>query len=373
MKSAMAWWMVSLGAVCLWTQAARAQACAKDEDCVKGFTCQAYETSVCPTSPACERGKECPAPEPCTTETQHQCAPAACKTNADCADFMVCHTSTTTECPAVPATAACPPNQTCPPPEPVDAGSCKPVTSTQCVPRYELPCETAADCGDGFSCEAVEECTCSGTGASGDPGSAPSAVDAGAASGSGSSSSAFAPAPQDAGVEVVPEKAPRTMTTCECHPSTVKSCRLKELDCKTDTDCPSALICRTFGGGSASCMVSPDGGECVTVTSETFSIQRCEPRYYGSVGGVGKDGSTQATSGGLAPATPSGMGTSPVPARDGQQASDAGAAAESSGDAAPSSTSDGGCSVQGPGGESASGYALGLLLIALGLRRRRPR
>jgi len=368
-SSPTSWWMVSLAALlCLWTHAARAQSCSKNEDCLKGFTCQAYQSGVCPASPPCQAGKECPAPAPCEVVTQHQCAPAACATDADCAEFMVCHASSVSDCPtAAPQPAVdCPPNQKCATPPPaIDAGSCMTVTSKQCVPRYQLPCAKDSDCGDGFACEAVEECSCSASGGSAD---APTpSTDAGSAS---SSFAAPRPLPQDAGVATPPDKDGGS-ATCECHPSTTKSCRAKQIDCKSDTDCPSAFTCQTFGTGSASCMVSPDGGACVpgTETSESASYSRCEPRYYGGTVGVAKDGSSEGTLGGpvVAP-TRSGDAGAPVPAIDVSQHSDAGGDPAAAGSSA--------CSVRAVGAQpspAATGYALGFVLLALGLRRRRPR
>lgn len=358
MKSSPTCLWMSLGAlVCLWSSAARAQTCTESSDCPKSFTCQAFESGACPASAPCEAGKECPAPPPCEVVTSHACVPGACATDADCADFMVCHASTISTCAAPVAQPAidCPPNQVCTSPTPaLDAGSCSETTSKTCVPRYELPCQKDADCGDGFSCVAGQECSCS---ASAGKAAAPvPAVD-------GGSADAFAP-------PVEPKPVDGGTSSCECHPTETKSCQAKQIDCKSDADCPSTFLCQTYGGGSATCMVSPDGGACVERKVESFSYQRCTPRYYGgTLGGVAKDGSAQSTAGGL---PVPGTTTRPVAPAEGGPTSDAGVAVESDAGAAPGSS--GACSVRAAGASTSSaaaGHALGLVLLALGLRRRR--
>ena len=385
------WWMLSVGVlVCLWTQGARAESCKESSDCPKGFTCHEYQAGAC-TQPACEPGKMCPPPPPCEVVIEHECIPASCETNADCADFMVCYESTVTECSGGAAEPAvdCPPNEPCTmtkattPVMPV----CTEHKTKQCTPRYELPCQTETDCGAGFSCEATEQCMCSGSAgtAAAEPASAPdssgAAVDAGTSS---SSSDAFAPVPaQDGGTDMFVAAKDAGAPVCECHKSDVKYCRVKEVMCEADKDCPANFACVTYatGSGSASCAAPRDGDGgvvCTTVETKTVEEKRCQPKYYGGGDvGVSKDGSAQApTSGGAMgipmPGSAAAGSGAPVPATDPRHSDDgAESAAEKPAEESAS------CSVRGAGAHSsdgsAAGYALAFVLVALSLRRRRQR
>jgi len=167
---------------------------------------------------------------------------------------------------------------------------------------------------------------------------------------------------------------------CECHPSEVKYCRVKEVKCQADADCPSNFACTTYasGGGSTGCAVpkGADGGACVPSVTTTVEEKRCAPKYSGSAGSLGsKDISAQAPNAGGAMGVPttSGNGTAaPVPSTDPRHTDDDGtesaAATEPATDAAA-------CSVRTPGatGNVAAGYALGFALLASTLRRRRQR
>ena len=371
--------MLGVGVLaCMWTQGVRADGCTQSSDCPKGYTCHEYQSGACAAAKPCAQGEKCPAPPPCEVVTQHECAPGSCNSNADCADFMVCYESSISVCSggaaATDLVAPCPPNQTCPAPKPMPMPmpQCTETKQKQCTPRYELPCQADADCGAGFSCEANQECTCSGSAgrASSEPAPAPAADAGTASSGSGMASDAFAPA-LDAGVAKLP--APdATAPVCECHASEVKSCRVKEVKCQADSDCPSNFACITFasGGGSTSCAVpkGADGGACTPTEIKTIEEKRCEPKYSGgSAALASKDGSTQApTVGGTDTAA------GPVPSADPRHTSDAGA--ESAEENEPLHD-EAACCVRTPGAHDhvAAGYAFGFALLALSLRRRKQR
>ena len=120
--------------------------------CAQGFTCQVVP-GACPLI-ACRDGETCP---PCTPQDSYVCAPSACATDADCGADMVCASLDSTQCPVSPPTEVCAPNMDCSRPVMTDpAGStsnCTTTTYHQCTPRWQLPCQTAADCGAGFTCD----------------------------------------------------------------------------------------------------------------------------------------------------------------------------------------------------------------------------
>jgi hypothetical protein len=349
-------WIGSL-LVCGWAASASAQPCDANEDCPKGYSCQpGMSVSVCGTTPACAPGEACPEPAPCPEpESTLECQPAACTTDADCGESMRCYTRTVGECNGGAAAPACEPNQDCPMPEPV-METCTETTIQLCVPRYLLECAQDSDCGEGFSCEAREECMCGGSAPDVPP------ADGGSAPDMGSGSSGFAPREpaQDAG-------APRE--TCECHPSETKHCELKVVSCTEDRDCPSEMTCRVYGSGDAvSCAAPRDGSEpkCDPAPEDTVEEKRCEPRagWWGPDSSHSEDGDVASASG-------------PLPTRGddkGGSGSDAGtvapeAAAESSGMSAAANS----CSVTAPRAAGLSVWLapFGIAVVALGLRARR--
>jgi MYXO-CTERM domain-containing protein len=291
---------------------------------------------------------------------------------------MVCYEQKITQCAgsSVPA-IDCAPNTKCSAPEP-PVTHCTDVSVKQCLPRYVLPCEQDNDCGAGFTCQASEECNCTIGG--GDPGSAPvvrpaPAVDGGTAASSGLDAAvAPVPPPLDGGVET-PQAADGGSASggCECHPSAIKHCELKAIQCQSDNDCPSNFTCNSYATGTASCAVAKDAdaAACAPVEMTLTEEKRCEPRYingYGSVSGHAQAASDSGST------TKNGTPTVSAPSRG---AGDAGAAegGEATDSGTPASmpaAESGGCSVSGPGQEtSASGYLIGVLLMGLGLRSRR--
>lgn len=227
--------------------------CGDGAACGYGFECVVVGTSSCAPTPPCAPDSNCPEPEPCTATEVYGCAPAHCAQDTDCANGMVCHAW---EQPCVSTDCACPPGEKCDCGAPV---SCEPSTAQLCTPRYLLPCQTAADCGAGFTCEEAQSCTCAGSG-----GKTPA----------GSGSGAAPQPPSDGEADPAP-----TPPDCACEPSGVKECVPQEVTCESDAACPAGWTCEA--GDVASC----DGPDCPTAPAPTPS--QCRPPYYGGSGGVG--------------------------------------------------------------------------------------
>jgi hypothetical protein len=314
--------------------------------CPKNWECKA-EPAPCPDL-ACEGG-DCPACE----GTVDRCVALPCTSDADCDPAMRCVTEQRSVCTGgeLPCGAKDGGEPECPEPEPVD---CVPETVSACVPAYVLPCDSAAACGEGFTCEAVEECSCSGSGGSGAPPSDGEGADPAPKAPADGGSDEFAPS--DGGSEPLPPD------DCTCVPGDTKHCVPIKAACSEQTaasDCPSGWSCVDNPEGV--CFSGPEGSGCTPADPP----QICAPPFS-DLGGSGRGVDDGESTGGETPVgTPDG-GTAP-PA--------AGGAGRSNGaqeDDAMSSEK-GGCSVTRPTGAS-SGALVGFVLAALGLglaRRRR--
>ncbi len=285
---------------------ARAQTTCGDLVCPKGYEC-VTDRQECPAID-CIEGEAC---QPCEPIEATTCSPLPCSSDADCDSGMTCHAHDVEEC-----TGGAPPcdrsedGGACPPaPEP----ECTTTRVSQCVPNWALPCETAADCGPGFTCEELEECGC--TGSSDGPGpDAPPTPESDA----------------DAGAEPTPGD-------CTCEPSGEFACKLVVTACGRDADCPTGFTC--IDNPEGVCSSSSDG----TISCEPGDPPRlCAPPYadiFGGGRGVGID-----DEGGEGKGTSSPTGGSSASGDDG--------------DVANESASDGGCNV-------ASGRHRGSGLVAL--------
>lgn len=188
------------------------QPCSADTDCPTGSTCalpdcppcssadptcdpNACGTGICvlgpPPGAGCNTNADCPEGQFCElTDCGPSCDPddptceptdcggggfcvdrgsppaPACASDADCDEGNVCITETYESCTS--DGCACPidgdgnpdndPPCDCPPPsEP----TCTTETVSFCGPRWLDECGADADCGPGFTCEQVEDCTCS--------------------------------------------------------------------------------------------------------------------------------------------------------------------------------------------------------------------
>lgn len=357
---------------------ARAEGKCGDTNCPKNWECKT-ETAVADI--ACAPDEPCKAAEPTTHE---YCSPLSCKSDADCAADMVCYTETGVECADTPP---CSGQGDCF--VPADGG-CMPTTRSACVPRYVPACETAADCGPGFTCETQEDCSCSGsTGGAGSAGSAGSEPSAGGGSdskggmagGSAGSAGSGTPAPSDPGdpdaVPKVPSDAgaapPEERVAppeCVCTPSKEKACKLTIKACATANDCASGWTCEDNPEGA--CWASSDGSSGCD-TPDPAKI--CAPPYTDLVGGRGHsaDGSGEGTAVGLGDPN-SGSPTPPKGATD-TGGTPASASGDDDSETAASDDSSSGCSVgqRGTSGGAELGFAAFAALALAGARRRRAR
>jgi hypothetical protein len=273
--------VAALGA---WAEGAGAQSCADDTGCPKGFSCEVTGMSNCGAStpaarPACDGGacSQQPLPElpvpACDPQEYRSCVPGNCMTDSDCATGMVCHERSTGTC-AVAPSGPCSSDMKCPPPAPT---ICTETVEHICIPRYVLPCEQASDCGDGFTCEPQSVCGCSagssgtaGAGAAGNPvpstPTPPPAMDAGAAEPQADRAFAPAPPPPD----------------CTCKPTDEKYCKVIEVVCRADSDCPKTFTCKqSYVASTGPACVAPakgDGGTCGAALPPT-NVYRCVPPY----------------------------------------------------------------------------------------------
>lgn len=257
--------------------------CSTNQECGRGYECTVVGSSGCAPS-ACPAGASCPPPEPCTPTEERACTPAHCMADADCADGMICHEWTE----AV-ATSDC----ACPSDMP-DCGCADPTTPAEppvtvkiCTPRYVLPCTTASDCGDGFTCEELQSCGCAGSaggGATPQPGMAPLPPE-----GAAGASSADPPA-------------------CNCQPSGDFACVVKPVACQVDTECAAGWHCVIdVAVSSPACAPGADCGAAEPAPMPTSGT--CQPPYYGAQAGSDLEKPTTSQSGSDKGGTPTGSGT----------------------------------------------------------------
>jgi len=285
-----------------------------------------------------------------------------CVTDYDCASGMVCHSQTSTSCSGSGGTApACPAKMLCP-----DAGApivttpvCTETTMWSCAYKWQIPCNTNSDCGDGFVCQPLAQGTCSASAGSAGGGTVSSG---GGTSGAGGGSGiALPPVTVDAG----------TTSTCVTTTSFPGTCQPANPTCTTDSDCPSTWTCQsgvtTIGQPIA---IIVDAGAAMpppTSTSTSTSVKTCQsPGGSVAVGGGGRGGDTAPTAyqGADAGATTKGASTPPV------TSGVANTTATQTSTETAAKTGGGGCSVAK--NSSASGAWLALLgLLALLARPRK--
>src|ERR1019366_6595851 len=327
------------------SDAARADtSCAKDADCVKGFIGQTSQLEACPDI-ACAPNEACD-PPPCTSTSVSECVPGPCTADGNCAAGMAC-IAQAVNC-ATPAAPPCAAGQTCPPGPAVDAGACgSPVK--QCIPRYDLPCQASADCGEGFPCLADTECGCAGsagTGSSPTPSTSPSA---------GGTPDQPASAADAGTTSTTPSPAPSPM--CSCTTLATSHCSVNVIQCTTASDCPAQWSCLQPPTAVSGCAVSDtaDGSTTCTPIAPPPVQSVCEPPYLnvGSDQGFGSETSGSGSAPPLASGGPSGAG------------SNTGAGGSTAG---PENTA--GCQMgPGPADVSVAGWA-GLFGLAAFARRR---
>jgi MYXO-CTERM domain-containing protein len=295
--------------------AAHAESCTSDTDCAHGMVCEITGATAC-AGVACPAGATCPEPPPCEPEYFKECVPGPCVADSDCAAGLVCITNTYTMC----TMSACAPGTECPPETCVDQ------TESRCAPPYVAPCQVDADCGDGFTCEAGQMCSCSGGAA------VPPIGSGGATSGTGTGT-AGAPAEE-----------------CTCEPSGENYCQPRTFACTTSQNCPTDWTCE--GNPVAVDCLAPTGVagapsvDCGTTPGIAEMV--CVPPYWGGAISVGyAKGSAEL---GSEPAAPYAAPTGSSGSQD-----------------------SGGCQVSPGGARSGFGMLIGLGALALVLSRRRSR
>lgn len=281
--------LLTLGGLALAGPALAADAgdCATDADCAKGMVCEVTGGSAC----ACPSDGPC---EPCETVTYRECVPGPCETDADCGADLIC-VSWEEDCGDIAvAVPPCAPDSTCDERPAPPREQCEPVKRSACAPKWAAPCEAAADCGEGFECVAMENCTCSGSGPDSPPPTLPGEASdpAPAPDGAGSDSGKpAAPGEGGSGAPMPPEDD-RPDSQCSCEPSGEKMCEPQEVSCETADDCPTGWSCEKLTTGAVPCASTPEGGSsCEEAAPVAPSAGACYPPgfdfYLGMGGGHG--------------------------------------------------------------------------------------
>ncbi len=354
-----------------------AQDCASDEDCPKNYACEVVGGSDC--AYACPDGNPCTLPDDCVAEEIKGCVAQPCTDDSQCEEGMVCHSYTYDECSGG-SGVDCLPEEQCLEPEPVQ---CETVTESRCVPSYQAPCEQSADCGEGFDCVERMDCRCSGGGTGGASGGGEVPVDSDEADGG-----AAEPASGDFGTDPSPVPDPELPSSseevpCECAPSGDFYCKMHEISCETEAECPEGWTCEPTAYGTATCAAPAEGETDPLCNQEpTVLAKACMPPFsdLGGYGGMwetwgggttllGADtGRSEAASDGV-------LGGEEQNAYD-DVPGEAPAGVTATGEESAESSGggdQGGCSV-GEAGAGNGGSALGLIAGLLGLtvlRRRR--
>lgn len=354
-------------AMVLWVPTALAAdgECDSNDDCELGFVCEVVGAGDCPAI-ACAEGADCEQPA-CDLTEYKACVPGPCDSDADCGDNQVCYQETYEVCSGG-STDACARDGECAEPEPAEESSCTTEQFSQCVPRWAAPCEESADCGPGFTCEALEQCACKG--------------------------SAGSAAPCAEGEECPePGPAPAPEPECSCEPTDTNYCKLVETSCTADSDCATGLVCADVGGDAASCGGSApssgsgsgdsagdpapaDGGvppeeqgfaACEPV--ETDPEMLCVPADFDQWGLDASDLKSLGEHGGVLSGSADDEGGSATSGRGGEGAPTQEADGSEEGASNDDADEDDGCSVTSA--RAASSQGLWLLLAAALLARRR--
>ena len=355
--------------------------CATDADCPDGLACEEVGGSVC-SSPACPPGEPCPEPTPCEPTIFYGCVappPPPCNADSDCGDGLACIIESYEVCSGGGFGA----------PEPMPGGEfpgapdgsgtgteppvdCTTETYSYCAPRWMGPCTTAADCGDGFTCEPELSCYCSGSGGTDvPPDTGTGSSDGGSSGGSSGSDGSDSPgsdSPGSGSSLPAPDGSGATEDPCACEPTGSNYCALpnEPTACTAASDCPTDWTCEELPFGDTTCAVSPDG---TTDCPEPTPAFYCLPPHWreaiaASDAGSAYTGSRNDALGGGAESSTSPLDNLPGGALD--------AAASGSGtDSAPATkkATDSGCSTVG---SSAGLVSMLLALVGLvALRRRR--
>ena len=253
------------------------QDCETDDDCSEGWVCETVGAVAC-TDMACPPDEECPEPPPCEEEEWTECVPdlTECVADSDCPEPFVCITVEYTECSGSATSPACPPGEDCPdPPEPEEP-DCEEGEESFCAPPYIAPCEEDDDCGEGFTCEEVQECACSGGGAVGGGSSGSTGTDSGGDDDSGDGEG------DDDGFD------------CDCEGIDEYYCQPEEIDCEEDPDCPEDWSCMSAPSPGAPCYYNEETDETFCEEEEDTPESICIPPDWGYWGAGGSSGYGEA-------------------------------------------------------------------------------
>lgn len=210
--------------------------CTSDDDCPDGSSCQ-FIPVACP-SPDCGPDQECE-PVECPEESTGYCesVPTECLLDSDCDDGEICQRVDLNDCENQSAPCRIDDDGfvVCEDPEDDDA-ECESEMVSFCTARHHATCEDDADCGEGFTCEALEVCECQSGGSDSD-----------------------GPAP---GSEDTPDMAPTD--NCSCESTDEGYCKLQEIPCTDDDACPGDLVCirsSVSGATDSACTTDSNGTE----------------------------------------------------------------------------------------------------------------
>ncbi len=215
-----------------------------DQTCEEGFDCASF-TGLC-RDVDCE-GPDC---EPCEEQEFFYCEAAACESDDECGDYMVCATLEEYDCSNV-KDSDCAPDEPCE--EPVE--ECDVLEVQRCSAPWDLPCDADADCGDGFTCE-PHECGCTSAGGA-------------AASGGGDGDSAGSEDPATSGIMLADGG------DCVCDLPDGGWCKMVEQTCEEDSDCPDSWSCQERG--DTGCWADSEGN---TNCDSTEPEMVCAPPGY---------------------------------------------------------------------------------------------
>ena len=356
--------------------------CATDADCPDGLACAEVGGSAC-SSPACPPGEPCPEPTPCEPTIFYGCVappPPPCNADSDCSEGLTCIIESYEVCSGGGFGGGPEPLPGDPSPGTPDGSGtgsepvvdCTTETYSYCAPRWMGPCTTAADCGDGFTCEPELSCYCSGSGGTDVPPDTGTGSSDPGSSGSSSGSDGGAPTPGSdsagSGSSLpAPDGSGATEDPCACEPTGSNYCALPDepTACTAASDCPTDWSCEELPSGDTTCAVSPDGTtDCPEATVAFYCLPpNWREAISASDAGAAYTGSRNDALGGGAESSTSPLDNLPGGALD----------AAASGAPTPQATvkkaSDSGCSAVG------SSAGLGSMLLALvglvALRRRR--
>ena len=354
--------------------------CATDADCPDGLACEEVGGSAC-SSPACPPGEPCPEPTPCEPTVFYACVappPPPCTADSDCSEGLTCIIESYEVCSGGGFGGGPEPLPGDPSPGTPDGSGtgsepvvdCTTETYSYCAPRWMGPCTTAADCGDGFTCEPELSCYCSGSGGTDVPPDTGTGSSGGGSSGGSDSPGSDSPgsdSPGSGSSTPVPDGSGATEDPCACEPTGSNYCALPDepTACTSASDCPTEWTCEELPYSDAPCAVSPDGTtDCPEATAAFYCLPpNWREAISASDAGSAYTGSRNDALGGGAESSTSPLDNLPSGAID----------AAASGAATPEATakkvSDSGCSTVG---SSAGLVSMLLALVGLvALRRRR--